>query len=119
MLLLQFSAFSQCDSTDIVDFPDVDATFPGGNVEMMRFIKENVEYPELDESLVESGRIYIEFIVCQDGSITNIAFRREVNENLKKMSIDLISKMPNWIPAEHGGKIVASKCRIPITICFN
>lgn len=118
LFFFQSFAFSQCDTTNAVDFPEIDASFPGGAAQMKRFIQENIEYPELDQSIMESGRIYIEFIVCQDGSITNVTFRREVTAELEKMSIELISKMPNWIPAEDKGEKVASRCRLPITICF-
>lgn len=117
-LFLQTALYAQCDTTNIVDFPEVEASYPGGVAQMKRFLQENIEYPEFDESIVESGRIYIEFIVCQDGSITNVTFRREVAEKLKKMSVDLISKMPKWIPAEDKGGKVASRCRLPIVICF-
>ena len=118
LFFFQFSLFSQCDTTNIVDFPEVEASYRGGIAQMKRFLQEYIEYPEFDESIVESGRIYIEFIVCQDGSITNVTFRREVAEKLKKMSVDLISKMPKWIPAEDKGGKVASRCRLPIRICF-
>ncbi len=118
LIFIRFSGFAQCDSSEIIDFPKFEARFAGGAAQMKKFFQENIEYPEFAE-LDEIGRIYIEFIVCQDGSITDITFRREVAESLEQMSIEFISKMPNWIPAEHNGEIVASRCRLPITICFH
>lgn len=114
----QFSVSAQCDSTKVVEYPDVEASFPGGALEMMHFIQENIVYPEFSEH-DEISRIYIEFIVCPDGSITDIKFRRNTLGEIEKMSVDLILKMPNWIPARNEGESVASRCLLPITICFN
>ncbi len=120
LFFLQFSTFAQCDSSDIVEFPDVEAQFPGGTAEMKRFIVNNIEYPQFERCNMgmEDSRVYVEFIVCSDGSITQIKCIRGKNEEINKMAIDLVKKMPNWTPAQNKGEIVSSKCRLPITICL-
>ena len=120
-LLCQFQAFSQCDSSEeIVNSPHLEAEFPGGTSEMMKFIQENIEYPEIERCSMGqfSGRIYIEFIVCSDGTIRDVTCKKGCDCDTDDMVIKLVEKMPNWIPAEINHQAVSSKCRLPITICL-
>lgn len=120
LLLFQFQAFAQCDTSTEVVFPaEIDAQFPGGISAMKRFIQDNLEYPKITGHSCHqfSGRVYLQFIVCDDGSIQNIELMRPSNSEFDQIAIDLIKKMPNWIPAEENGQAVTSKVRLPITIC--
>ena len=68
--LLPFFGFCQIDST-IYEVVEEEASFPGGEVEMMSFISQNIIYPEIvvDQSL--QSMFYFSFVVEKDGSITN------------------------------------------------
>lgn len=124
LLLLFFSsscAFAQCDTTNATYYPEIDAQFPGGAAEMMKFIQKNFEYPDIERcSLGQfTGKIYIKFIVCEDGSIINtICERGSGDPETDQKAIDFINKMPNWIPATTNDAPVASFVRLPITICL-
>lgn len=121
LLLLVFTAtlsFSQDQDTTICDFPDKEAQYPGGTKELMRFLNSNFEF-DLPTCLPELGKIYLEFIVKKDGSITNIKILKGMNEEYDREAIILLKKMPNWIPAELNGKAVRSLIRIPVTINLN
>jgi protein TonB len=80
--------------------PDIPATFPGGEVGLLKFIKENLKYPDTCNSLEATGRVYLRFVVEKDGSITNI----EVEKNLTGCDqfaiacMELLSSMPKWKP---------------------
>ncbi|MCJ8291617.1 MAG: energy transducer TonB [Crocinitomicaceae bacterium] len=119
LLSFQFQAFAQCDTSTAVDYPDVDAQFPGGNTEMKKFIQQNIEYAHIPRcSLGEFvGHIYIEFMVCEDGTIQNIQLIRSSSSEFDQVAIDLVKKMPNWIPAEFNNIPIATKVRFPIRIC--
>lgn len=80
--------------------PDIPASFPGGEVGLLKFIKENLKYPDTCKSLEAKGRVYLRFVVEKDGSITNI----EVEKNLTGCDqfaiacMELLSSMPKWEP---------------------
>ena len=67
---------------EIIEFPDVEAAFPGGPAAMQKWIAENVQYPETSIDLNEQGRVYLSFVVETDGSISNIAIERGVSTDL-------------------------------------
>ncbi|WP_107039729.1 energy transducer TonB [Brumimicrobium mesophilum] len=104
--------------TTIVLYPDVEAKFPGGPTEMMKYIRENLEYPKIEFETVPNGRIVIEFIINMDGSIEKVKSRKESVNELDNAYIEVIKNMPNWIPAEVNGVRVRTKMVLPFTICF-
>ncbi len=99
---------------EIVDFPDVEATFPGGAAEMQRWINSNVQYPQTSIEMNEQGRVYLSFVVEPDGSITNVTVERGVSGDLDKEAKRVVRSMPKWTPGEAAGKKVRTRCRLPI-----
>lgn len=99
---------------EVIEFPDVEATFPGGAVELKRWVSQNVTYPEISIELNEQGRVYVSFVVEKDGRVTNIKIERGVSKDLDDEAKRVIRNMPNWNPGESAGKRVRTKCSLPI-----
>lgn len=100
--------------TGVYDFPTYDTEFVGGSSAMLKFIKANVNYPEAALKKRISGRVYVTFIVNEDGSITDAKVLREVDPDLDREAIRLINAMPPWTPAVEGGMRVKARSRLPI-----
>lgn len=113
-LLTLFLSFSSLSQEEIVDFPDVEAEFYGGATAMRKYISENVRYPIDAIEKNEQGKVYLEFIVEKDGSISNTRVKRGVSDAIDREAIRLIKNMPKWKPAEKDGEVVRSMCTIPI-----
>ena len=103
----------------VVDFPDVEAVYPGdspGNAkEMMKFITENIRYPQVDLEAGNQGRVYVQFIVEKDGSLTNVEVMRGISPTLDREAKRVIRIMPKWKPGKAGGKVVRTRMRLPIS----
>ena len=99
---------------EVIEFPDIEATFPGGVLEMKKWVAENITYPEISIELNEQGRVYVSFVVEKDGRITNIKIERGVSKDLDDEAKRVIRNMPNWKPGESKGKRVRTKCSLPI-----
>ncbi|MFT6984079.1 MAG: TonB family protein [Crocinitomicaceae bacterium] len=102
----------------IIDFPDVEASFPGRVTEMQRWIMNEIKYPETSLNNFESGRVFMSFIVETDGSLTNITVERGVTKELDREAKRVIRTFPNWIPAEVQGKAVRTKCWLTIVFAI-
>jgi protein TonB len=98
----------------VVDFPDVEATFPGGASAMMKWINDNVRYPQTSIEMNEQGRVFLSFVVEADGSISNVKVERGISPDLDREAKRIIRSMPNWTPGESAGRIVRARCRLPI-----
>lgn len=102
--------------TGIVEFPDLEAEFPGGQTEMMRWISSNLQYPEAAIEQEVDGKIYVSFIVNSDGSINDasIVLRESKLALLEAEALRLVRTMPTWNPAELSGSQVKTRVRLPI-----
>ena len=95
------------------------AEFIGGNEEMIKFLSENVKYPE-DVLLANEkganihGRVYVKFVVEKDGSISDVEVVRSVHLSLDAESVRVVKLMSGkWTPATEREKPVRSKFTLP------
>ncbi len=103
------------DSSMVYDFPEQMAHFPGDADAMDIFIRKNLYYPPKLKAAGVQGKVYIQFIVEKDGSISNITIRRGCqNAELDQEAVNVIKKMPNWIPGTIRGKKVRVKQTVPV-----
>lgn len=98
----------------IVDYPDKEATFPGGMVEMTKFLASNIKFPEIAMEMGDQGRVFVEFVVNRDGSIERVKVIRGVSREIDAEARRVVRSMPKWTPAEAKGEPVRTVCRIPL-----
>ena len=105
----------------VVEFPDIEPSFPGGELELQKFFAENLKFPVdcMDSNF--SSRIDMKFIVEKDGSISTIQINEKklgcaqlVNEAKRVLML-----MPKWIPGEVEGIKKRVLVRIPFNIKLN
>ena len=87
----------------------------GGLAALMKFISENVKYPEQAEKDSIQGRVVCSFVVGRDGSISNVKVVRSLHPLLDTEAVRVLSLMPKWIPGERNGKPVKVKYIFPVT----
>lgn len=88
--------------------------FPGGNKEMMEFLKANIKYPVEAAAKKEQGRVIVQFIVDKEGNITDPTIVRSVTPELDAEALRIVSTMPQWIPGRQRGKAINVKYTIPV-----
>jgi len=98
----------------IIDFAEVEPSFPGGEAAMVEWINKNVEYPQLAIELGEQGIVYVQFVVNKNGSIEQTKVLRGVSDALDAEARRVVRKMPKWIPGEQAGKKVRVRFTLPV-----
>ncbi len=93
--------------------------YPGGPNEMMRYIQENIKYPQSAIDNKIEGRVFVTFVVEKDGSITNAAVMRGIDKECDAEALRVVSSMPKWNPGQHKGEVVRTQFTIPIIYKFN
>ena len=96
------------------DLPS-DPEYPGGPSAMMRFLANNVQYPQSAMENSEQGKVYVQFVIEKDGSVTNVKVMRGVSEAIDMEALRVVNKMPTWKPGEVNGKPVRVRQIIPIS----
>lgn len=99
----------------IVDYPDVEAQFPGGAAAMKQYLAENIQYPEMAIEMGDQGKVFVEFVVNADGSLQNVKILKGVSNEIDREAKRVVKSMPKWTPAEQKGEAVRARCRIPIS----
>ena len=79
-----------------------------------KHIRKNFRYPEIAQEMGIQGRVYVNFIISKDGSITNIRMRGP-DKNLEKEAKRIISKLPKMTPGKQRGRPVRVPFSIPIS----
>ena len=118
MLVLLFSfmtSTAQTKKNDMVfDVVEVMPQFPGGQIAMMKYIMENMKYPEQAMKEGIQGRVAVRFIVEKDGSISDVKPVLSVHPLLNKEAVRVVESMPKWTPGKHNGKPVRVRFNLPV-----
>lgn len=88
--------------------------FPGGEAELMRYLGQNVRYPQLAREMGISGRVYARFVVNKDGSIGDVTILRGIHPSCDNEVIRVLQGMPKWSPGKQRGKAVPVQYTIPV-----
>lgn len=113
-----FLATSSLDSKiyDSVEQPPV---FPGGDAALMKFIDNNMRYPQAAIENNIQGRVVISFVVNGDGSIGQVKVVRSKDPDLDKEAVRVVKSLPRFQPGKQSGKNVAVWYTIPVTFRLN
>lgn len=114
---IEFNAAKVVDgeTQDAFDVVEQMPAFPGGMEAMMKFLTENVHYPEAAYKAGVQGRVLVQLIVEKDGRISNVKVVKKANDDLDAEAIRVVSSMPRWQPGMQNGKVVRVKYTLPIT----
>jgi len=93
--------------------------FPGGIPGLMNYLGESIKYPAAAQKDGVGGRVFVRFIVDQDGKISNTEVLKGVRPDLDAEALRVVSQMPNWKPGRQGGKVVAVQYNLPIQFSLN
>jgi len=85
--------------------------YPGGENAMLKFIKDNLVYPESAKKNGVEGVVYVNFIIEKDGSISNVKVLRGISAECDNEIIRVVNLMPNWSPGMQRGR--------PVRVYFN
>ena len=91
------------------------AEFPGGQGALMKFLSNNIRYPESAQQNDIQGRVIVKFVVEKDGSIGNVTVVKGVDRDLDREAIRVVKKMPRWQPGKNNGVAVRSYFNLPVT----
>lgn len=88
--------------------------FPGGDKALTKFLLNSVRYPVEAQKSGVQGRVICQYVVDENGAITDVSVVRGVDPSLDQEAVRVIKAMPNWIPGEQKGKKVSVKYTLPL-----
>ncbi|MBN3034255.1 MAG: energy transducer TonB [Bacteroidales bacterium] len=93
--------------------------FPGGEEARIRFLSDNIKYPQMARESGIQGRVFLTFVVERDGSVTDVKVLRGIGGGCDEEAIRVVQSMPRWIPGKQRGKPVRVQFNMPILFKLN
>ena len=94
-------------------------TFPGGDVARIKYLNENIQYPQMARESGIQGRVFVTFVVEKDGSVTDVRVLRGIGGGCDEEAVRVIKNMPKWVPGKQRGKPVRVQFNMPILFKLN
>lgn len=115
--LAQQKPVEKVDSDGVYLMPDQLPEFPGGIQAMMKFLSTNIKYPVEAQKKGISGRVIVQFVIMEDGTLDQAKVIRGVDPLLDEEALRVVKSMPKWKPGMDRGEAV--KVRFTAPIMFN
>lgn len=79
---------------------NIHATFPGGDRGIMKFVRENMRYPQECKSQRLTGRTEVALTIAPDGKITDMKLHKcSGNAYMDAEALRVAKNIPQWEPA--------------------
>ena len=88
--------------------------YPGGETALRKYLSASVKYPRIATENGVQGKVYVNFVVDKNGSISNVKVIRGVDSALDQEAVRVIKMMPKWIPGKQNGETVRVSYTVPI-----
>ena len=88
--------------------------FYGGQIAFMKFLQKNIHYPSQARRMGIEGRVYVQFVVGKDGSVSQVEVLKGLGAGCDEEALRVITKSPNWIPGKQRGKPVRVRMVVPL-----
>lgn len=97
---------------------EVQPEFQGGMQAFYKYCAKNYKTDDIAEKLSSdlTGKVFVEFVVEKDGSLTDIKVVRDLGYGTGQEAIRMLKTVPRWTPGEQNGKKVRARYVLPISI---
>jgi protein TonB len=89
-------------------------TFPGGEIELQKYLAANTQYPEVAKENNIQGRVFVKFCVTAKGGVDKVSISKSVDPELDAEAIRVVKTLPPFKPGKQGGKPVPVWFTVPI-----
>ena len=86
----------------------------GGLKDFYNYVAEHLEYPVIARRLGVGGKVYVQFIINKDGSITDLEILKGIGSGCDEEALRVLAESPNWVPGKQRGQPVKVKMAMPI-----
>ena len=88
--------------------------YPGGDAKLYEYLGKNIKYPQIARESGIQGRVFVNFVVEPDGSVSNVKVMRGIGGGCDEEAMRVIKTMPKWKPGKQRGKAVRVTYTIPV-----
>lgn len=93
--------------------------YPGGQDSLRNDIAAAIKYPKEAAKKGIQGKVYVTFVVDEQGNVTDAKIARGVDPLLDRESLRVINELKTWTPGKEKGKAVKVSYTIPILFALD
>ena len=93
--------------------------FPGGNAAFYKFVASNMNYPAQARRMGIEGRVFVQFVVDKDGSVTEVKAVKGIGAGCDREAERVLNSSPKWTPGKQRGRSVKVRMVLPIIFKLN
>lgn len=83
------------------------------------YLGKHINYPAVDKENNVQGKVFVQFVVERDGSLTDIKVLRAPDESLGDEAVRVLKGSPHWSPGIQNGKPVRVMYTVPISFTLS
>ncbi len=119
IVVIGYSSNDTTKNREIFTNVEVLPSFPGGLQAFGKFLAQNLKYPEVAKKANIQGRVFCQFIVEKDGSLSNIRVVSGIGGGCDEEAVRVLAISPKWKPGLQNDKVVRVSYTIPIFFQIN
>ena len=105
-------AETSAETNKVLSYSEV---LPSFNGDIIAYLQKNLQYPAFARENNIEGRVTVQFVVNEDGSIGNAVIKRGIGGGCNEEAIRVVMSMPKWKPGMQNGHPVKVYYTLPIT----
>ena len=88
--------------------------FPGGTAKLLEHVQKNLKYPMMARESDIQGKVFVNFVVEKDGSISNVKVLRGIGGGCDEEAVRVVQSLPKFKPGKQRGNPVRVSYTLPI-----
>ena len=99
---------------DVYETAEIMPQYPGGEMELRKFVARNINYPEAARAQRAEGVVIVRFVVNTRGNIEDVELLQKVHPAIDTEVLRIIGKLDRFVPGSQGGRLVDVYYTLPI-----
>lgn len=115
-ILVQLAPPEEEESMEVISIAEESASPKGGIEAFYKFVADKLSgrYPPQARRMGIEGRVFVEFIVERDGSLTAVKASKGIGAGCDELAVKVVESAPRWNPGKQRGKPVRQRFTVPI-----
>jgi len=102
------------DSDEIFTVVEEQPSYPGGEEKKIKFLQDNIHYPNSAIKKGIQGKVFVTFVVEKDGLLSNVRVLRGIGGGCDDEAMRVVKLMPRWKPGRQRGTLLRVQFNLPI-----
>ncbi len=116
----EYDTFRQPADTSAAPTITEEPTFLGGGLShFAQWVNSRIEYPQIAIENYIEGTVVVEFVIKQDGSLSNINVVKTPDKSLSNEVVRVMGTAPAWIPGKCDNVPVSVKYSMPVSFSLS